>query len=550
MLKHLKINNFALIDELDVSFSDGMTTITGETGAGKSILLGGLFLVLGKRADLSTIMDTSKKCIVEAVFEITNYDLKGFFKKENLDYEAETIIRREINPSGKSRAFINDTPVTLKVLEQLSEVLIDVHSQHETQSLLLPENQFLVLDAIAENNDNISQYQIQLKVFLSLQKEHKELLERNNEYEKSLSLNKYLYEELEAAQLIDGMQEPLEERVAELSHTETLQVLISKAIQLFEAEQMGILDQFIEMRSILSQAAQKSKNFHELSQRIHSVTAEAEDIRDELNLAFERLELNPEELMALEQQLNALNSLFQKHKLQSVNDLIGLRDQLGSSLKKYDNFEERLKLIQSTLILMETDLDKKAVAIRLARKKAISNLEKELRKLVVQMGMTEAKFKIELTESDRFLSNGKDSLEFTFSANKGSSFKPFRKVASGGEMSRIMLAVKTILSRFKKLPTIIFDEIDTGVSGKVSDSIAKIMTDMAKQMQVFSITHLPQVASKGQHHFKVFKHHDGLKTHTRLTKLEAQERINEIALMLSGNELSPTALAHAKELLN
>ena len=550
MLKHLKINNFALIEELDVNFSQGMTTITGETGAGKSILLGGLFLVLGKRADLSSVMDSTKKCIVEAVFNIENYELKEFFVEQDLDYEAETIIRREIIPSGKSRAFINDTPVTLKVLEKISQELIDIHSQNETQTLLQSEYQFLVLDAIAQNGQIIKDYGKLLKDYLKIQKQYNLLFERNNDSEKSLSLNRYLFEELENAKLKEGMQEPLEQRVAELSHVEALQSYLSGAVQLLEGEQVGILDQFIELRSLIVQAAQKSKNFESISQRIHDLIFEAEDIRDQLNQGFERLELNPEELMVLEERLNGLNNLFQKHKLQSVNDLIQLRDQLEVLLDENESLDETLNTLNAQMKEMEVELDRLSSELRKQRQNAIPKLEEELKEMVYQMGMTEASFKIELSDADRYLFNGKDLLEFNFLANKGSSFKPLRKVASGGELSRIMLSIKTILSRFKKLPTIIFDEIDTGVSGKVSESIAKIMADMALEMQVFAITHLPQVAAKGKHHFKVFKQHDGIRTQTQLTELNREDRINEIALMLSGDKISPTALAHAKELLN
>lgn len=550
MLKHLKINNFALIDQLDVSFSQGMTTITGETGAGKSILLGGLSLVLGKRADLSSIMDTSKKCIVEAVFNIENYNLKDFFIEENLDFETDTIIRREIIPSGKSRAFINDTPVTLKVLEQLSDALIDIHSQHETQTLLQSEYQFLVLDAIADNTENIENYSALLTAYTALQKEYQRLNDHNTNSQKSLSLNRYLHEELVRAKLTPGMQGPLEDRIAELTHVESLQLFISKAINLLEAEQIGLLDQSIALRSLIFQAAQKSKNFDSFSDRIYSLSAEAEDIRDELNQAFERLEVNPEELMVLEQQLNTLNGLFQKHKLQSVDDLINLRNELGASLEENENLDEKLKALKEALDQKEAALNHNASIIRQQRQNAIPKLAAELKELVAQMGMGEAQFKINLGTAERYLSNGTDLLEFTFSANKGSDFKPLRKVASGGELSRIMLSIKTILSRFKKLPTIIFDEIDTGVSGRVSDSIATIMSNMASKMQVLAITHLPQVAAKGEHHFKVFKQRDGGRTHTQLTQLTSEDRINEIALMLSGNEISTTALAHAKELLN
>lgn len=550
MLKHLKINNFALIDTLDVNFSNGMTTITGETGAGKSILLGGLQLAMGKRADLSVIMNQTKKCFVEAVFELGNYGLKEFFHNHDLDYSDETLIRREIIPSGKSRAFINDTPVKVKVLEELSAYLIDIHSQHETQALLQSEYQFLVLDAVAGNQQTVSLYSQKLKTYLKLQKEYELLEERSRISEQQQSLNQFLFDELENAQLKPGMLEPLEARVDELTHIESLQGYVSGAIQLLEAEHAGLIDQLLTFRGLLSQAVQKSKNFESLHTRVEGLHYEAGDIREELLQVFDRLEGNPEELMQKEEQLNVINTLLQKHKVQTVAELISIRDGLSVTLEETEQLDYQLTELREQLDQLKLELHAQSESLRHARIAAIPKLEAELQGLVAQMGMEEAKFKIELTESDRFLSNGKDHLEFNFLANKGSRFKPLRKVASGGELSRIMLSIKTILSRFKKLPTIIFDEIDTGVSGRVSESIAEIMETMAQTMQVFTITHLPQVAARGHHHFKVFKTTEASRTETQLLALDAEARIREIAMMLSGNEISVTALAHAKELLN
>ena len=383
MLKHLKINNFALIDTLDVNFSNGMTTITGETGAGKSILLGGLQLAMGKRADLSVIMNQTKKCFVEAVFELGNYGLKEFFHNHDLDYSDETLIRREIIPSGKSRAFINDTPVKVKVLEELSAYLIDIHSQHETQALLQSEYQFLVLDAVAGNQQTVSLYSQKLKTYLKLQKEYELLEERSRISEQQQSLNQFLFDGLENAQLKPGMLEPLEARVDELTHIESLQGYVSGAIQLLEAEHAGLIDQLLTFRGLLSQAVQKSKNFESLHTRVEGLHYEAGDIREELLQVFDRLEGNPEELMQKEEQLNVINTLLQKHKVQTVAELISIRDGLSVTLEETEQLDYQLTELREQLDQLKLELHAQSESLRHARIAAIPKLEAELQGLVV-----------------------------------------------------------------------------------------------------------------------------------------------------------------------
>lgn len=550
MITGLKITNYALIEHLDVSFQDGMTCITGETGTGKSILMGGLSLVLGKRADFNALKDSTKKCIVEASFLIDKYDLRHFFDEESLDYESETIIRREIIPSGKSRAFINDTPVTLDKISRLSETLIDVHSQHENQSLFKSEYQFLVLDALAGNEYLLKQFQNKLKVYNTSQGEHQRLLNLNKKVSSDRDYNLYLLEELETANLNAGMQAYLEEMVNQLSNVEDLQSYLSQSIQIIEEEQMGILTQLSSLKSIFNQAAEKSKQYETFKKRTTSLSIDIKDMADDIHSKLELLEMNPKQLEESEEQLKLLYALYTKHKVDNVGALIAIKDSIDLKLQETENLKENINKLQDKLNKLLTELDSIALKLNKNRQEAIPGLCSEMEQLLARMGMQNAKFKIELIKSEKLLHNGKERLNFLFSANLGSEYNSLKKVASGGEMSRIMLSIKTILSRFKKLPTIVFDEIDTGVSGQVSNEIGNIMSDMAKYMQVFTITHLPQVAAKGKQHFRVYKEVKGEDTLTKLKDLNSDERVEELAQMLSGEGMTQTALEHAKQLLN
>lgn len=546
----LKIKNFVLIDDLEVDFNDGMTCITGETGAGKSILLGGLSLVLGKRADLSSLHDVSRKCIVEAIFQISFYNLKHIFDENDIDYQEETILRREILPKGKSRAFINDTPVNLNVLEEVSLKLIDIHSQNDTSSLLKNEYQFQVLDALANNQMILEEYKQNL---LSFKEINKEFLSTKALKEKSIDnyeYKKYLYEELDATHLELGIEERLEDELSILSSVELIQNSMNKTIQSLEAESYGIIDQLKDLQRNNQEISNKSNQFEELFNRVKGSTIELEDISEEYKKIFNSLEVSPQKTEDLKRQIDNLNKLFFKHKVGSVEELLLIKEEINSFLENSINLDDKLNSIEQEIRKRKISLKEQCLKLSENRKKVISVLEKELKRLVSKMGMDQANFKIELSTSEDFLFNGSDILSFEFSANKGHDFKILKKVASGGELSRIMLAIKTLLSRFKKLPTIIFDEIDTGVSGKISDNIAEIMANLGSSMQVFTITHLPQVAAKGDHHFKVEKKTEGDKSLTKLSYLNTKQRIDEIAMMLSGNKITDTAIAHAKQLMN
>ena len=550
MLTNLKIKNFAIIEDLEVEFSDGMTCITGETGAGKSILLGGLSLVLGKRADLSSMFDSSRKCIVEATFQINHYSLKPLFKLYDLDYYDETVLRRELLPQGKSRAFVNDTPVNLNLLEKISLNLIDIHSQNDTHTLLKNEYQIEVLDALAGNDELLKKYQKTLVLFKNCVKEHKQLYFSQSQFKKTIELDKFLLEELKSSKLKIGMQEELEESINELGSIEYLQKTIAGSIQMIELESFGLLDKFKEFGKNIYGISEKSKKFEELNNRVRILLIELEDILENLKSQFEILETNPEELDELNLKIDHLNSLYQKHKVQNVDDLISIKQKLEKTIYDSSRFEENLIYLQKRKKELENNLKKYSSELSFNRKKTISILEKELKVLVAKMGMDQAKFKIQLNTGSEFYDNGTDQISFMFSANKGINFKTLKKVVSGGELSRIMLAIKAILSKYKNLPTLVFDEIDSGVSGKISNSIAEVMGTISTKLQVFTITHLPQVAAKGNHHFRVEKKLENGKTITFLEVLNQKSRIEEIAKMLSGNKVTKSAIEHAKQLMN
>ena len=550
MLKQLTIKNFALIEELEASFSSGMTCITGETGAGKSILLGGLSLVLGKRADLSSLLDPSNKCIVEASFQIQDYNLKSLFESLDVDYEDYTVLRREILPQGKSRAFINDSPVTLSILEQISLHLIDLHSQNDTVSLLQNEYQFQVLDALANNKETLSKYKRRRKEYKSVSESYQQLKLDAENAKASYELDDFLYQELLKLNLKEGMEEDLEQKHSALSNVDYLQTTLAEGIRIMETEAVGLLDQLLKLRSLASGLTVRAGQFAPLEERFNAILVEAEDLLSECKIQFENLESNPEELEKLQAKLDELNSQMQKHKVNSTTDLITIQSQLEVRLNKSLNMDIELNRLLAKQSKLEKSMANLASQLTKSRKAAVQILEKELGNLVSRMGMNEAEFNIDLEPSDTFLSNGLDQLHFKFKSNKGGNFKPLKKIVSGGELSRIMLAIKAILSSYIKLPTLIFDEIDTGVSGKISDSIADLMVAMGQKLQVINITHLPQVAAKSHYHFKVLKQELDDKTLTSLLPLDKEARIEEIAMMLSGNQVSSTAIAHAKQLMN
>lgn len=550
MLKKLFIKNYALIDELAVSFTEGLCILTGETGAGKSILLGGLGLILGNRADLSSLKDQNEKCIIEAEFSITSYNLQPLFKTLDLDYDKHTIIRREILPSGKSRAFINDTPVTLGALKSLGTHLIDIHSQHQTLELTNQDFQFEVIDALAKNNEVIESYQANLKEYSAKKRALSEVLAKQKNASETTDYNKFLLEELVTANLSNLDEIALEEELEQLSNVEEIQQRLSQANQIISDEQIGIATTLSELRTAFKSISNYGKNYSELHERIQSVGIELDDIYSDIEAAQEKVEANPERLAEVTKQLNLLNSLYSKHHVQSVADLIEIQDRLALSVEDIESLDAQIETIQKAITQLTKALDKEAEEIHKSRTVAIPKLKKQLEKILTNLGMENARFDIQVTLSENYHENGKDLLAFLFSANKGGNFNELKKAASGGELSRIMLAIKAILSKYKQLPSIMFDEIDTGVSGEIAGKMGLLMEYMSEAMQVFVITHLPQIASKGEQHFKVYKEVSNNKTFTNVKSLNVDERIQEIAEMLGGKDLSDTALKHAKELLS
>ena len=550
MITSLSIKNYALIEKLSIDFSKGFSTITGETGAGKSIILGAIGLVLGKRADLTSLKNKEEKCIIEAHFEIGKYNLSPFFEANDLDYDAETIIRREILPSGKSRAFINDSPVNLQELQELSLFLIDIHSQQQTQELSDENVQFKIIDAIADNKEIILDYQSVLKNYKADKAKLNALLQRLTESKKEQEYNTFLLDELVAAQLKSGEQEILEADFEQLNNVETIKESIDKALAIANEEQIGVMNNLKEIKISLQKIASFSPEYSSLLERISSVTIEFDDIAIEMNRCSDKLVNDPEQLDLVSQKLQLIYNLQKKHQVATVDELLEIQDKLKNLVLELGSMDEEIAVLTSGVEQQTIELDQFSQTVHNSRLQAIPVLSQKLISILETLGMPNVRFKIDVSSSNTYYPNGKDELQFLFSANKGTDFGLLKKVASGGEMSRIMLAVKAILAQYSKLPTLIFDEIDTGVSGEIAIRMGEIMKEMSAEMQIFAITHLPQIAAKGDAHFKVSKSTIGEDTQSELKLLSGEERIVEIAQMLSGTIVSESALNHAKALLN
>ncbi|MCX7547434.1 DNA repair protein RecN [Xanthomarina sp. F1114] len=550
MITSLSIKNYALIDSLQVNFNQGFSIITGETGAGKSILLGGLSLILGKRADLNSIKDTSKKCIIEAVFDVTNYNLKNFFQSNDLDYETQTIIRREILPSGKSRAFVNDSPVNLSSLQLLGEKLIDIHSQHETLQLVDDSFQFEIIDALANNKELLETYALQLKQYKARNKELEALLSSKAEALKEYDYNSFLLKELTEANLIEDELVMLEEEFETLSNVEEIKESLLHASQVMNEEEIGVLFLLKQLKTNFTKISSFSSKYESIAERIESSFIELDDVFTEIDKLQDQLDADPERLEKVNTKLLLLNNLLKKHLVSSVSELIEIKDNLALKVSDTENLDQNILKKEEELKTEENLLSKHAKKLHDNRLKAIPKLTKQLEQILSTLGMPNARFEISLNSSNVYLANGKDELSFLFTANKGGQFNELKKAASGGELSRIMLAIKSILSKYKQLPTIMFDEIDSGVSGEITNKMGMIMLDMSQYMQVFAITHIPQIAAKGHTHFKVYKEDVDNFTISNLKELNYDERLVELAQMLGGTEVSSSALAHAKQLLN
>lgn len=549
MLKSLSVNNYALIHDLNIHFSDGFQVITGQTGAGKSILLNALSLVLGHRADLSSLGDKNYKCVIEAGFDIEAYHLQTLFETLDLDYEPHTIIRREILPSGKSRAFVNDTPVTLNALSELGEHLVDIHSQHQTALLSDSSYLFDIIDTIANTREEKNNYNIAWKKYKEAQIHFNQLTDFQKNTIQEFDYNHFLLQELNTANLQIGKQKDLEDFYEQASHSEEIKDRLQQSIRLLNDDTAGVLSTLSTLKNIFQKTQEFGTVYQQLQDRISSIFIETDDFYQEVLTLFETIDYNPQELENAQQQLQQIYDLQKKHRVYSEQELIEIQKQLEAKVSKMESIEDEINTAQHKVEENRQQALNWALKIREKRLSVLDHFSKQIENTLHLLGMPNAQFKVQLTENQSFNSNGIDQIEFLFMANKGGDFAPVKKVASGGEQSRIMLSIKSILAQYTTLPTLIFDEIDTGVSGEVSQKMGELMQNISHNRQVFAITHIPQVAARGKAHYKVFKQDVDNLTHTQLSLLSVQERIEEIAEMLDGKNPSSSAISHAKELL-
>jgi len=550
MLKEIKINNYALIDSIEMSFKPGMTSITGETGAGKSILLGGLSLVLGSRVDNSKIINKNIKCFVEAIFDTTDYDLKLFFELNSLDYERETILRREVIPSGKSRAFINDTPVNLDVLSKLGNTLIDVHSQNNNLSLLDNNFKYMILDSLANNEKLVLDYKKEYNDLKEIEKEIEKIEQNKLNLDEQSDYNKYLLKEFEGLNLEDLDIDELKDQVKELDNLEETLTISVNVINEINNDGIGINDKLSLYIKEINKISENSSKLESFRKKFIEIKNDLTDLTSDYESYIENLESKDTKSNILKESLDLIYSLQNKHRVNSIDELIEIKNDLLKKIDDHKNFDN----IISKLSLKRDGISKSLYTIanklHIGREKSIPVFIKKMNNNFRDLGMENSKIKIDITKSKELLNNGNSLIDFLFKSNKGTSFNELKNIASGGEISRIMLSIKSILSKYRKLSAIIFDEIDTGVSGIVSSKVANLMYNMSKNMQVLTITHIPQVASKGDSHFKVFKHEDESRTVTNIKLLNKSDRVDEIAEMLSGKKLNKSAKELANQLLN
>ncbi len=550
MLKHLYIKNFALIDLLDISLHPGFSVITGETGAGKSIILGAIGLLLGQRADAKTLKQGADKCVIEAHFDLSRYSMADFFSDNDIEYDAEDcIIRRELTAAGKSRAFINDTPVQLSMLKELGEKLVDVHSQHQNLLLNKQDFQLSVVDIIAADEKELADYQ---QTYADYQAAERELQAMEDDIERNrqnIDFLQFQYDELHQANLTEGEQAELEQKSDTMTHSEDIKTALYTADHALQADGTGIVEELRTAVGALRSIGHVLPDATELTQRMDSCYIELKDIAQEISSQLERIDFDPAELDAVNNRLDRLYDLEKKHHVESVEELIALRDNLKTKLSNIEESDEALAAIRQRLTQLRNTCQKQADTLSRQRTKAAKQIEKEMQQRLVPLGMPNVRFQIAVSQ-ESFGRNGQDKIAFLFSANTSTPLQPVAQVASGGEIARVMLALKAMISGAVKLPTIIFDEIDTGVSGKIAEKMAEIMQEMGQhERQVISITHLPQIAALGAAHYRVSKEETPQGTISRMVELSQEERIHEIAQMLSGSDVSEAAIQNAKQLL-
>jgi len=549
VLKRLYINNYALIDELDVSFPGQLTVITGETGAGKSIFLEALGLALGNRADAGSLQNKSKKCVIEVEFDVKNYHLNDFFAENELDYDSHVILRREINAEGKSRSFINDTPVNLSVIKQLADSLIDIHSQHQTLLLNQVKFQLQLIDAFAGTGAEFDGYKKEYSKLLVAKKQLEDLESKEKQAKKDLDYYQFLFNELTEFQLNENDLKLLEEESNTLENAEVIKSALSKTAGLLGDGEVNLLSTLAQLKQQLNAVVRFNSTYKELFDRINATQIELKDVYSELENEEGKLVFNPERSSEINDKLDKINRLFKKHSVNTIAELLSIKEDIEIKLDQFSSLEKDIEKLNKSIATLLSSCNKQAKEISGKRQKAIPQIEKNINSILDELAMPNAKFKIALETKAELGNYGIDDVSLLFSANKGGDFKELHKVASGGEMSRLMLSLKSVLAEKRALPTIIFDEIDTGVSGDVADKVGTIMNQMAKNMQVITITHLPQIASKGQSHLFVYKEDKNNKTYSNIKKLNPEERVQEVAKMLSTGTPTPAAISNAKELL-
>lgn len=550
MLTRLSVSNFAIIDNLQMQFNEGLTIITGETGAGKSILLGALRLILGERADLKQLNNQEKKCVIEAQFDIGKLDLESYFEENDLDFDSQCIVRRELLPSGKSRAFVNDTPVTLHILQELSEKLIDIHSQFNTVNLLEQVYQLNILDSFVGQIQSVKSFQ---KLYQKRNEKNLILNNLRNQLEqesKESDYKNFLLDELTNANLAIDEWKQLETEQAELQNVDEIQSVLSEIQLKLDTPEFGILSQLHELATQIHKISNLNSELEEFSQRIQSTKIELDDIQKEISFKMDRLEANPERLLQINERIDLIQTLLNKHRVLTIAELLEIQQKLESDTSNFQELELKIGQVEKEIQEIEKELNQQAKEISKNRKSVIPIIEKEVIESLSKLGMENSVLKIDLKPQEKLNSNGIDQVEFLFSANKGSEPKSIEKNVSGGERSRLMLAIKKLMAGKMELPTLILDEIDTGVSGKVANEVGNLMKEMSNELQLISITHLPQVAAKADQHFKVKKNLvDGI-TKTKVISLNEDEKIHEIAELLSGSNITETAINQAKELIN
>jgi DNA repair protein RecN (Recombination protein N) len=549
MLNHLSIRNYILIEELELELDEGFTVITGETGAGKSILLGALSLILGKRADTDVLLDKNNKCVIEGVFSIEEYGLEGLFEENDLDYEPQTVFRREISKSGKSRAFINDTPVNLPLMKLLGSKLVDIHSQHQTLMLNESGFQMAVLDHVADNESVLKKYLDAFRQYRDHREKYEALQEREADMRAEEDYLRFQFSELDAAALQDGEEAELEEELKMLSHAEDIKKGLYQATQVLRLSEDNIADRLREVITSLSGIREYHPDIEEFSERLHSLDIEMKDISDGLERLGGSIHYDPSRLEEVGNRLDTINSLLQKHKAGDVKALLGLKQEIGERLQRIGSLDEDMDRLKQRTEAARAEAEKYALELRKKRQTAIPRIEKDIVATLKELGMKDGMLHILLKKAGEFGPKGLDEVSFTFSANRGTKAAPISRIASGGELSRLMLAVKSMITSKNLLPTLILDEIDMGVSGDIAGKVARLLESMSANLQLVTITHLPQIAGVASDHLRVFKKSAGDRTVSGVKRLSEGERIDEIAVMLSNEKVSTAARETARVLL-